>query len=312
MLGQIQPALDICDVKGASFDMKTEVKKIDSTKREISIEVSGDIVKNKFDEVFEKIGKDANVPGFRVGHAPRDILEKHFSSQAHKRVTEELIPDVYSKAIEQEKLDVIVLASIFEVKLDNQTLSFKATVEVRPEMKLKNYKGLKVNYKKIDVNSDEIKRSIDSLKEARKFDSIDDNFARGLGYPNLSELEKVIERQLFIQKDNLQRQRIENEIIEEITKDLDLKIPQSLIDRQLQDLVKQAKLDLALKGIPREDIESKEKTLINELEPEAKRQVKVYLVLAEIAKRENLPLDDHMPHRVIELLLREADWVESS
>ena len=48
------------------------------------------------------------------------------------------------------------------------------------------------------------------------------------------------------------------------------------------------------------------------MRPEAKRQVKVYLVLSEIAKKENIPLDDHMPHQVMEFLLREADWKEVS
>lgn len=87
-------------------------------------------------------------------------------------------------------------------------------------------------------------------------------------------------------------------------------MPQSLINRQLQDLVRQAKLDLALKGVPREKIEEEEKTLSQQLEPEAKRQVKIYLVLSAIAKKENISLDDHMPQKVIEFLLRDADWKE--
>ena len=290
--------------------MKTEIKKLDSTKREISVEASGDMVKNKFDDVFKEIAKDAKVPGFRPGNAPRDILEKHYSSHAHELVLKELIPELYNKAIEKEGLNVLELPNIFDVKLDRNSLSFKATVEISPEILVKNYKGLEVTYKKIEVNADEIKRSIDSLKEARKVDTVDDNFAKGLGYPSLQELEKTIEKQIYIQKENHERQRIESEIIEKITKDLDFKLPQSLINRQLQDLVRQAKLDLALKGVPREKIEEEEKTLSQQLEPEAKRQVKIYLVLSAIAKKENISLDDHMPQKVIEFLLRDADWKE--
>lgn len=290
--------------------MRTEVKKIDSTKREISIEVSGDIVKNKFEDVFKRVAKDAKVPGFRLGHAPRDILEKHYSSSAHDQVLKELVPDVYNEAIGKVGLDVIELPQIFDVKLDRSKLSFKATVEVSPEIAIKNYKGKNVNYKKITVTPDEIKRNIDSLKETRKVDTVDDSFARSLGYPNLSELEKALERQIFIQKENQQRQKIENEIVQDLTKDLDFKLPQSLVNRQLQDLVRHAKVDLALKGLPREKIDEQEETLSKELEPEAKKQVKVYLVLVEIAKRENIPLDDNMPRRVIELLLKEANWQE--
>ncbi len=291
--------------------MKAEVKKLDSNKREISIEVSGDIVKNKFEDVFNQISKEAKIPGFRLGHAPRDILEKKYSSHAHELVIKELIPQLYNQAIDKEGLEVIELPNISDVKLDRATLSFKAQVEVSPEIPVKNYKGIKVTYKKIEVGPEAIKRNIDSLKEARKIDVIDDNFARCLGYPNLAELEKAMEKQIYIQEENLQRQKIEKEIIESITVGLDFKLPQSLVNRQLQDLVRQAKLDLALKGSPREKIEEQEKTITGQLEPEARSQVKVYLVLTAIAKRENIPIDDHMPRKVMEFLLREADWQSS-
>ena len=288
--------------------MKTEIKKLDGTKREISISVDGDIVKNKFEDVFERIAKEAKVPGFRPGNAPRDILEKHYSSQAHQQVLKELVPDVYNEAIGKEGLDVIELPEIREVKLDRASLSFKAMIEVSPEIPIKNYRGQKVNYKNVTVTADEIKRNIDSFKESRKLDSLDDKFARGLGYPNTAELEKAVERQIALQKDNQERQRIENELIANLIKGLDFKIPQSLIKRQLEDLLRQAKVDLALKGIAREKIDEQENKLSSELEPEAKKQVKVYLVLAEIAKKENIPIDEHMPRRVMELLLKEADW----
>ena len=291
--------------------MKTEVKKIDGTKREVGIEVNGDIVKNKFDEVFQRIGQEAKVAGFRPGHVPRDILEKHYSSQAHQQVLKELIPEAYNQAIDKEALEVIDLPNIADVKLDRNTLSFKATVEILPELNIKNYKGFRVYYKKIEVTQDEIKHQIDSLKETRKADTIDDKFARGLGYPDLAEFQKAIERQIFIEKENLQRQRIEKEMVEGIIKDLDFKIPRSLIDRQLKELVKQAKVEMALKGTPREDIDKQEKSLFSELEPEAKKQVKIYLSLAQIAKRENIVQDDHMPNRVMEFLLKEADWKEN-
>jgi trigger factor len=288
--------------------MKTEVKKVDATKRELNIEVSGDVVKNKFEDIFKKISQEAKVPGFRPGHAPRDIIEKNYSSAAHEQVLKELIPDVYNEAIKKEGLEVVELPEISEVKLDRNILSFKATVEVNPQINLKEYKGRKISYKKPTVSPDEIKRFIDSLKEARKLETLDDSFAKSLGYPDLQELEKALERQILIQKDNQQRQNLEGEIIEGLIKDLDFKIPQSLLSRQLQELVRQGKLDLALKGVAREKIEEQEKILLKELEPEARKQVKVYLVLSEIAKKENIPLDDHMPRRVIELLLREASW----
>ena len=290
--------------------MKTELKKLDDSKREITIEVSGDVVKNKYDEVFKKISQEAKIPGFRPGHAPMDMIEKHYGSHAHEQVLKELIPNIYNEAINKENLDVIELPEISEVKLDRTTLAFKATVEISPEISLKNYKGLKVNYKKVNVTPDEIKRSIDSLKESRKLDSIDDNFAKGLGYPALTDLEKALENQIYLQKENQQRQDVENQIVETLLKETEFKVPQSLINRQLQDLVRHAKVDLAMRGVPKEKIDEQEKELTKNLEAEAKRQVQVYLILAEIAKKENIKIDDHMPHHAMEFLLRSADWKE--
>jgi len=288
--------------------MKTEVKKLDSTKCEISVEVNGEQVKNKFEEVFALIAKEAKVPGFRPGKAPRDVLEKHYASSVHEQVLKELVPDVYNQAIAAEKLDVIELPQITDVKLDRGSLSFKGVVEVTPEIAVKNYKNQTINYNTVSVSSDEVKRQIDSVKESRKAENLDDKFARSLGYPDLAELEKAVERQIFVTKENQERQRIENELIENITKGLEFKLPAGLVERQTQDMLRQTKIDLAMKGLPRDKIEEQEKLLLEGIQPEAKKQVKVYLILSQIAKKENIAIDDHMPHKVIEFLLREANW----
>lgn len=290
--------------------MKTQVKKLDSTKREINVEVTGDIVKNKFEEIFAQVAKEAKVPGFRPGKAPRDMLEKHYAGSVHEQVLKELVPDVYNEAIKKEALDVLELPQISEVKLDRANLSFKATVEVSPEFEVKNYKNQKINYKKVSVSSEDIKRQLDSIKEARKIDVVDDKFARGLGYPSMVEFEKAVERQIAISQDNQQRQKIEHELIEGISKGLDFKLPESLVNRQTQDLLRQTKIDLAMKGVPREKIDEEEKNILAGIQPQAKSQVKVYLILSQIAKKENIPLDDHMPAKVMEFLLESADWKE--
>lgn len=287
---------------------KSEVKKIDATKRQVFIEVEGERIKKKFEEVFAAIAKEAKAPGFRPGHVPRDILEKNYSQAAHEQVLKELIPDVYNEVIAREALDVVELPEISEVKLERSKLSFTATVDISPEIKVADYKGIKVKYEPPAVTPEDIKRYLDSMKESRKIETIDDGFARSLGYPALSGLEKSLERQVTIQKENQQRQKMEAQIIEKITQGLDFKLPASLLQRQLQEMLRQAKLDLALKGVPRAKIDEQETAMLAELEPEAKKQVKIYLVMSAIAKKENIPVDDNMPRRVMEFLLKNADW----
>jgi len=65
-----------------------------------------------------------------------------------------------------------------------------------------------------------------------------------------------------------------------------------------------------MKGVPRDKIEEQEKLILEGIQPQAKKQVKIYLVLAQIAKKEGISIDDHMPAKVMEFLLKEADWQE--
>jgi FKBP-type peptidyl-prolyl cis-trans isomerase (trigger factor) len=288
--------------------MKTEVKKIDSIKREMTVEVSGDIVKNKFDDVFKRIGKDAKVAGFRAGHVPRDVLEKHYAEYAHEQVLRELIPELYQQAIEKEGIQAVELPEISDVRLDRTMLSFKAGMEVSPEIKIKAYKGIPIDYAAVVVSSDEVKRNIDSLKEMRKRDVVDESFARSLGFPNVEALEKSVERQMLAHKENVQRQKAEQAIIEKLLADTDFPLPRSLVNRQLQELIRQVKLDMALKGVPKDKIEEEEKGMPEKLEGDAKRQVKLYLIFSEIAKKEQLPQDDQVSRHVMEFLLQQAEW----
>ena len=291
--------------------MKVEAKKIDAGKVQLKIEVSAETVKQKFDQVYEKLGKEAKIPGFRPGKAPRDVLEKHHSRLAREEVIKNLIPQAYKESLEKEKISAIELPEISEVKLESNILSFKATVEVKPEIALKDYKKIKLKYKKVTVSPDEIEKALDNLKETHKAQGAsDEKFSRSLGYPTLLAMHASVERQLFVQKENDGRYHLQEGLIKEILDNLKFKTPQSLLERRLQELVHQAKVQLAARGMSKEQIDSQEDALKKELYPEAESQVKTYLVLDEIARRENIPEDEHMSQKVIEFLLREADWVE--
>ena len=291
--------------------MKVNVKKIEQNKRALSIEVNGELVNKKFEEIYARIAKEAKIPGFRPGKAPRDILEKHYSAAAHQEVLKGLIPEVYGKAIESEKLDVIDLPEISDVKLTPDALSFTATVELKPEIEVKEYKGIKIEYKDIEVTAEQVKAKLEALKESRKIENIDDTFARSLGYPGVVQLEKALQAQAYLQKENEQRIKVEQEIIKHLTK-TDFRMPVSLVERQLKEMVAQAKMDLALKGVAQEEIEHHQDKLNEQLKPEAEQRVRVYLLLEAIAKKENIALDEHMPSRTIEFLMREADWQKAS
>lgn len=290
--------------------MKVEAKKLDASKVQLDIEVPQETVKKKFEEVYEKVGKEARIPGFRPGKAPRDILEKHHGRLIQDEVIKGLIPEAYRGSIEREKVDVVEMPEISQVKLESHILSFRAVVEVKPQIEIKDYKNIKLKYKKIAVGPQEIDKSLDSFKESHKISALDDKFAKGLGYITLVDMRSSIERRLLTQKEDELRRQLQEDLLKQILDKARFRVPPSLIAQRLEELVKDAKVQLALRQVPREQIASHDEKLRKELLPEAESQVKTFLVLEAIAKKENIADTEHLTQRTIEFLLSEADWVE--
>jgi len=288
--------------------VKTSVKKIDASKRELSIEVNGDIVAKKFDEVYARLANEVKVDGFRPGKAPRNVLEKHHSALANERVLNELIPVVCDDALKNEKLDAVELSQIKDVELKPDFLSFKATLEIKPLIPLREYRGIKLDYQKIAVTDEDINKAKEGIKEARKAKDIDDSLAKSLGYANAQELEEFLKNNLYVQKESQQHNQLENQIIEKLLKDVDFEVPVSMVGRQLKDMLHHTKIDLSMRGASKEQIEAEEENITKRLEPAAEKQVKIYLIFEEIAKKENIPIDNAMPRKVMEFLLSQANW----
>ena len=295
--------------------MKVETKKLDACKREIFVEVPQELVKQKFDEVYKEMGKNLQIKGFRQGKVPRDILESRHSDLAREEVLKNLIPSTYQEAIEKEKLEPVDMPEVSDVKLQESGVSFKAKVEVKPEVKIKNYKSLKVRRKKTEVTSEDVDKSLETLKKSQGLDektAIDDAFAKGLGQANLNDLKENMRKQLAIMKDQHAHQDVENQIIEQLLKNTSFDLPESTIKKQLDYMVKDAKMRLSYQGVKKEDVEAKEEELRVQLKEEAKKAVQVYFILDKIAQLEKLDIkqSDQLSKRVIEFLLKEAQWQE--
>lgn len=297
--------------------MKVEAKKLDASKVQLDIEVPQETVKKKFEEVYERVGKEAKIPGFRPGKAPRDMLEKHHGRLIQEEVIKDLIPEAYRGSVEKEKIDAVELPEISQVKLESHILSFRAVVEVKPQIEIKDYKNIKLKYKKIAVSAQDIDKSLDSLKENHKdcqpqgnVPVLDDRFAKGLGYGTLADMRSSIERRLLTQKEDELRRKLQDDLLKQVLDKARFRVPPSLIAQRLEELVKDAKVQLALRQVPKEQIASHDEKLRKELLVEAESQVKAFLVLEAIAKKENIVDSEHLTQRTIEFLLSEADWIE--
>lgn len=297
--------------------MKIEVKNVDATKREIKIEIPKDRVKQRLDEVYDEIGKVAKVKGFRPGKAPRHILESEHGKIANEKMMEKLIPEAYQESIDNEKLDPIDLPEISNVQLQGGVLSFTATMDIRPEFAVKDYKGIAVKSKKAEISDEELGKTLDFFKQSqekgKKDVQINDDFAKGLGYPNLEELKTSFRRQMEIEKERQNRVDVENQILDFLIKNTKITVPQSTVEKHLQRLAQDARNRLEQQRVDKQEADKQMQEFVKKMRPNAERDVKVFFILGKIAELENIKIEkgEHLVQKVIGFLLKEARWEEA-
>lgn len=312
-MGQIRTAIRggrlLC-----SLDMKMSIKKHKNCKRIVEVKLSPEKVRDEFDKVYEGIRKVASVPGYRVGNAPRDLLELHYGKTARDEVIKKLIPETYRKILEQHKLDPIGYPDITDVKLDlKEGFSYKASIETRPEFSLRNYKGLKLKRKDAEVKEADVKKNLESLREVNalevpKKDSegkekvlpkLDDEFAKDLGFESLDKLKQTIRKSLRHRLEQESQADLEVQVINQLVDGINFEIPQSLVNSEKDRLMRDVNARFAyMEALQKRQTPDKKFTLTDkdkkELEinaqKQAVRQVKAFFILERIAQAEHIYL----------------------
>jgi len=126
----------------------------------------------KVDETFETVTKDfqkqAKLPGFRPGKAPREMVMRKHEKDIQDEVKRKLMSEAYRKAIEEQKLDVLGQPDIEEIQFGRgQALQFAATIETAPEFELPEYKGLVAKREVRAVAEEDVERALTVLREQR-------------------------------------------------------------------------------------------------------------------------------------------------
>ncbi|MDD5634376.1 MAG: trigger factor [Candidatus Omnitrophica bacterium] len=146
--------------------MKSKIKKLEGTQRQLDIEMPKEKVDEVFNQVVEDIRKKAAVPGFRQGKAPLDIILKNYREDVVDEVKKILIPQGYERALEEHKIEPLSFPEIFDIDLAlSGALVFKAKVDVFPEVNVKKYKGLKVTKEKVQVADEEVEKAVSRIRD---------------------------------------------------------------------------------------------------------------------------------------------------
>lgn len=148
--------------------MNATLKETAPCRKRLTVELSTETVQAEFEEVYRQLRKVARVPGFRVGSAPKDLLERYHGTKAREEVLSRLIHRSLDEALSrQEPMDLVGRPQVTEVKLEpNRPLTYTAELEVAPAVPMGRYKGLKLTVPKADVSEENVCKILAHLAES--------------------------------------------------------------------------------------------------------------------------------------------------
>jgi len=143
--------------------MKVSTQRLPDSQVSLELEVEDERVQRALDSTYRRLAKRVKVPGFRPGKAPRAVLQRHLGEDTirHEAI-DELMPQLYREALEQEQIDAIDRAE-YEL-ITEQPLVAKFTIPIRPTVELGDYASLRVPREPVVVEPERVQEALEALR----------------------------------------------------------------------------------------------------------------------------------------------------
>ena len=147
--------------------MSLQVEKLEHNMAKLTVEVAAEDVEKALQAAYLKQRKQINIPGFRKGKVPRQMIEKMYGPEVfYDEAANNMIPDAYAKAYDESELDIVSQPKIEVVQMEKgKPFIFTAEVATKPEVTLGDYKGLKVDKVSTRVTQKEVDEEIETERE---------------------------------------------------------------------------------------------------------------------------------------------------
>ncbi len=146
--------------------MKVSVNNVSGCAREVHVEVPAEAVQSKVDDIYGRISREAKLPGFRKGKAPLDVIKKQYKSTVREEILHHELPEFFRSVLIEQKIDPVAQPRISNLQFEEGSpLKFIATVEIKPDFQLKDYKGLKIKKEKTSATEEEVDKALENLRE---------------------------------------------------------------------------------------------------------------------------------------------------
>lgn len=147
--------------------MSVQIEKLENSMAKLTIEASAEELEKALESAFQKNKNKINIPGFRKGKVPRQMIEKMYGPAIfYEDAANELIPQAYENALDECEEDIVSSPEIDVTQIEKgKPFIFTALVALKPEVKLGKYKGVKVDKADTEVTDEEVDAEINKERE---------------------------------------------------------------------------------------------------------------------------------------------------
>ena len=147
--------------------MTVTIEKLENNQIKLNIDIEPSVSSWEYDKACKKLAQRVNVPGFRQGKAPKNILEKYVGIAAIQReVLDSLLPTIFENTIEENNFDLVSAPSIESYDFaDDKSLKVVAKFELKPEVKLCEYKGMEIEVEEYKNDKDIVEKELEILAD---------------------------------------------------------------------------------------------------------------------------------------------------
>ena len=162
--------------------MKTIIKDLPKSQKEIEVEVSVEEMRNYVEQTVKKISREIKIDGFRPGKIPAEVIEQRIGkTEIYQGAGELAINKTYSKIIKENKLEVIGQPKVDVTKIaSGNPLEYKIVLTVLPQVKLGDYTKIKGKLKKEEIKNERVESELKKIQKSRaKFITTKEPSAKG-------------------------------------------------------------------------------------------------------------------------------------
>lgn len=149
--------------------MDVQVQDISSIRKQLTFSIPAEQVEAEIASAYKKLAKTAKIKGFRKGKVPRNVLERNYEPEMKEQVAGQLVNNTYFKALIEHKIPAISSPDITESGevTTGKPFTYVAEVEIKPEIEVKDYTGLKLMKEKFVADQKIVDGKLEEMRASR-------------------------------------------------------------------------------------------------------------------------------------------------